>query len=147
MRVIEAAYVEGRRRPILTIDGEPVPEHWSITAHLALNRPSQIFINGVRVTEPTRLVRRGIVVAEDGHPDADSRIETLLREAVTDNRAPLDWGTPAPGLTPEAFERAVERVTNQTLEPYIPVHHPRCPAVSGPEPRPDLCSWMGGACG
>jgi hypothetical protein len=63
VRVIEVAHVEGRVFPIITMDGEPLRQ--SVTTTQYLNEPTIILLGGHRVTEPTRVVKNGVIIAQD----------------------------------------------------------------------------------
>lgn len=149
MRVIEVAYVdiplddgEVYRRPVITMDGEPLKA--TLDVHMRLGAETEILIDEHRVTEPTRVVRRGVVIAEDhGKGSIDGKIARLMRTAIIDGPA-MPWSR-EPGLTPlEALERAAALLETATIEPHVVAHHPRCPAVNPPF---DPTECTGRACG
>jgi hypothetical protein len=94
VRVIEVTHVEGQRKPVVTIDGEPMPEWWSVTAHMD-RKGTQIFINGSRVTEPTRIVRSGIIAIQDNaDDDLVWRAQGRLYEMLSASMASIDTESP-----------------------------------------------------
>ena len=145
MRVIEIAHVEGYPLPVLTLDGEPFSRSNSVTAHMAYMEPTKIFINGHRVTEPTRLVKHGLVVAQD-NVDAevepqkvpDRTMTEILVEAIPEILDPFHTPLSA-GINADTIREAVERANHSYLEPRTWVHHPSCAAVAADRLRPLKC--------